>query len=136
MKKTILFIDDDLNRRMSSYRDELLSLGYNVLSVTTPHQALEEIDKNKDKIELVILDIMMPHGEEFDKKDTDLGRRTGVLLFHKIKEVMPNVPVFILTVVRDKDVKKTLLKNGANKYEVKPILLDTFIRAVNEILKV
>ena len=134
MSKTILFIDDDLEGRMSSYKDELEINGYSVLSATTPAQALEDVQNNKEKIDIVILDIMMPHGSELDVRKTDLGRRAGVELFSQIRMQLPETPIVILTVVRDRELKAKLQRSGAAKYLTKPILASSLIREIVQII--
>ena len=56
--KTILVVEDnEINRLMLS---ELLSLEYTVLEAENGQQALDVLEKRKDEISLILLDITMP----------------------------------------------------------------------------
>jgi PAS domain S-box-containing protein len=66
---TILLIDDE--EMIIKVGEELLQeLGYEVLSARSGHEAIELYQKNADKIDLVIMDMIMPGmggGETFDR---------------------------------------------------------------------
>ncbi len=66
---TILLIDDE--KMILDVGCELLEeLGYTVLSAQSGRQAIEVFQKNPDKIDLVIMDMIMPGmggGETFDR---------------------------------------------------------------------
>jgi two-component system cell cycle sensor histidine kinase/response regulator CckA len=70
--ETVLLVDDedmvsDIGKRL------LERLGYNVLVAGSGKEAIEMYNKNKDKIELVILDMIMPGmggGEAFERLKT------------------------------------------------------------------
>jgi len=70
--ETILLVDDE--DMVSGIGKRLLErLGYNVLVASSGKEAIEMYEKNKDKIELVILDMIMPGmggGETFDRLKT------------------------------------------------------------------
>jgi PAS domain S-box-containing protein len=71
-KETVLLVDDE--DMVSDVGKRLLErLGYLVLVAAGGKEAIEIYDKNKDKIELVILDMIMPGmggGEAFDRLKT------------------------------------------------------------------
>ena len=99
----ILFIDDE-SRHMGSYRDELKLSGCEVVFESDTDGAWEFFEKNTHRIELIILDIMMPPGKSFEDADTEEGRRTGVHFYHRVRERAPELPVIILTNVADDDL--------------------------------
>ena len=66
---TILFVDDEEDIAIGMRRT-LEKLGYNVLSANSGDDALEIYEKYMDKVDLVILDVIMPGmggGDVFDK---------------------------------------------------------------------
>ncbi|MBN2280053.1 MAG: response regulator [Candidatus Marinimicrobia bacterium] len=78
---TILFVDDEEIIRMTM-NDILTYLGYNVLLAKNGNEAIALFIEQKEKIDLVILDIIMP---EMDGKET----------FIRLKELNPKVKVII-----------------------------------------
>lgn len=118
--KSILFIDDDY-MRVSSHIEMLTVQGYNVHGVTSARQALEEFRINKDNYGVIILDIMMPKGE-FTREETSHGRTTGLVLLEKLREISKDIPIIVLTVLRDQSVMEKARKLGVNTYLLKPTL--------------
>ena len=100
----ILFVDDE-KRRADNYVDELEESGEDVVLKVDVDKALGFFDKNIAEINLLVLDIMMPYGSSFGDVDTESGIRTGVCFYKRIREKAPNLPVIILTNVKDPDVK-------------------------------
>ena len=108
--KTILFVDDDLymNRFMV---DALESSGLKVLTAQTVSEAKEVFQHNK--VDLAILDIMLPYGDpEEDVIATRGGFRSGMTLGAWIKQNYPVVPFFALTVVSDSEVVSWFKENS------------------------
>jgi signal transduction histidine kinase len=67
--ETILIVEDDMSL-CASLRMVLSQLGYNVMEAVNGAEALEIWKKNRDKIDLVLTDIVMPGG----MSGMDLGR--------------------------------------------------------------
>lgn len=131
--KNILFIDDD--KRMEIYGNWLKDKGYNVIMVDTPGKALEALKEKKD-INLIILDIIMPYEEEgiFSKKNTDSGKKTGVALFDEIRKIMPDIPIIVFTIRRDKEIEGELNKRDVERFLNKPLTLRELLNAVEGVL--
>lgn len=102
----ILFIDDEV-RYTGSYLEELeLELpDYDVVFHSEADSGLLFFQENADKVELLILDIMMPPGKSFEGLDTMLGLRTGLRLYERVRETRPELPVIISTNVADPEVR-------------------------------
>ena len=79
---TILIVDDELRMR-KLIKDFLLKENYNTLEAKDGEEALNVFNENKDKINLILLDVMMP------KKD-------GWTVLREIRNES-NVPVIMLT---------------------------------------
>jgi CheY-like chemotaxis protein len=101
----ILFVDDEM-REVRDYVNELEISGYPVVFMDDASEALEFFYNKSRKVSLLILDLMMPPGSNFEGMDTELGLRTGVCFFKKIREKAPDLYVFVLTNVSDDDVAK------------------------------
>lgn len=100
MEKHVLLVDDD-KLPMRFYVKALQQKGCNVKHCFEPDSALEYVRKKGSKIDAVILDIMLPPGKAYKDKKTNEGLRTGVLLFVDLRNECPNVPVVVLTNVKN-----------------------------------
>lgn len=101
----ILFVDDE-KREMDSYVQELELSRYEVSFQTDVDVALNVFDEEFNRIDLLILDIMMPPGSSFDNSETEMGVRTGVRFYERIRERTTDLPVVILTNVSDEGVRE------------------------------
>jgi CheY-like chemotaxis protein len=86
---------------MSYYCKALQQRGYAVKHCLDPDSALEYAKSNRFRIGIIILDIMMPPGEAYSHKDTNEGLLTGVFLFDDLRKYCEDVPVVVLTNVRN-----------------------------------
>ena len=102
----VLFIDDE-RRRMDAFAMELELTGKTIRFCTEAKKGWDVFVKNRTKINLIILDIMMAPGELFvDTGSVEDGLRTGIVLFEKIREQEPDIPVIIFTNASDRDVRE------------------------------
>lgn len=108
IKNTVLVVDDDVKLR-STISDYLSECEFDVLSATDGAEAINIFESEKDKIDLVLLDIMMPKIDGYD-----------VL---KIIRKTSDVPVIMLSA---REHEKDQLKGyelGVDNYITKPFLL-------------
>jgi CheY-like chemotaxis protein len=111
----ILFVDDEA-RDMSSYVDDLNLSGFEVSFQTSIDPALRVFQDNSDQIELLILDIMLPHGEAFDSVETEQGMRTGIRFYEEVRRIAPDLPVIVFTNVSDPLVADRLKKEEGCRF--------------------
>jgi two-component system KDP operon response regulator KdpE len=102
-KKIILIVDDDpaILRLLST---NLKARGYEIFTATDGEESLEAVQK--DSIDLIILDLMMP------KVD-------GVEVCRRVRE-WSDVPIIILSARGDENDKVKCLELGADDYLTKP----------------
>lgn len=81
--EVILLIDDEAMLAHTS-RDILESLGYRVLTATTPHEAIQLAQDFQDRIDLLITDVVMPE-------------MNGKELFHTLKIIRPELKVLYIS---------------------------------------
>lgn len=129
--KSILFIDDDY-KRMGSFEEMLNIEGYAVKFITSAKEVLEEFRLHKDNYGVIILDIMMPKGE-FTREETNYGRTTGLVLLEKLRQISKDIPIIVLTVLRDPSVMEKARKLGVNEYLLKPQLPSKLIEVVEKL---
>lgn len=119
--QTILLVDDeDMVRDMG--RDMLRFLGYQIITAENGQQAIEKFGQNKDAINLVIIDLLMP-------------KMNGVACFQKIREVREDVPVVISSGISDMDNIEKLKKLGVTRFLDKPYTLQGLRETVEAVLK-
>ncbi|UXP30893.1 response regulator [Reichenbachiella agarivorans] len=119
-KATLLVVED--NRDMLAFIKSLLIKDYNVLSANNGAQGLEVL--NREYIDLVISDIMMP------KVD-------GITLCDKIKSdtAISHIPVILLTALAMDSKRIQGYESGADSYIVKPFEPDLLLARVQNLLE-
>lgn len=129
----ILFVDDEM-REVRDYVEELELSDYVVTFKDDPSEALDFFYENLDAITLLILDLMMPPGSNFEGMNTEMGLRTGVCFYEKIRKKAPDLWVFILTNVSDDAVARLFPNEDKcrflRKEEVFPIQLVEKVKEV------
>ncbi|WP_240468604.1 response regulator transcription factor [Gracilibacillus sp. YIM 98692] len=102
-RKTILIVDDEVQMRMMLKLH--LRQSFDVLEAKHGKEALEVTNQNK--IDLILLDIMMP---ELD----------GMEACKQLKKAHPKIPIILLTALNNTSQKVEGLTIGADDYIVKP----------------
>jgi len=103
MSKTILVVDDE-RRLVSLVKDYLSQEGFRVVTAYNGREAL--LVAQKEKPDLIILDIMMPEMDGYE--------------FMKLHHRKKNTPVILLTARVEDDEKIVGLELGADDYITKP----------------
>lgn len=119
MKRRILMIDDELvpgatepgGNYMWYYAQILKENEYDVQEVSKVEEALSAFADPKKSFDIVLLDVMMPHGKVFGNEETLGGLRTGVLALRKLSQSHPKMPVVILTNVANPETLQQLTAN-------------------------
>ena len=131
----VLVIDDD-TMFCEPLVWRLVQEGYEVTYCKLVEEVLDEERKLKVPVpDLILLDIMMPRGEMYSKRETDRGGDTGLILLGDIQKVNPNIPVIIITVRKDITLAGLQEKYGASVKEliVKPVRPGEVIEQLNKI---
>jgi len=106
-KSTILIVDDERMAR-DVLEGHLMSEDYNLVLCPGGFQALEYLEKRM--VDLVLLDIMMPHLD-----GTQVCRQI------KSSERLQNIPVILITGFSDDELQGRARDAGADGFLVKPI---------------
>ncbi|ACA46541.1 response regulator transcription factor [Clostridium botulinum] len=117
MKSTLLVEDNmSLNRGIQF---SLMKEGYNVIATDSIKESQQKL--NKEKVDLIILDINLPDGNGFDYC-LDI-RKTS------------NIPIIFLTALDSEIDVVNSLDMGADDYITKPFRLRELISRVNAIIR-
>jgi len=96
-------------------------MGYDVMTAHGGRHALEKFKENKDEIDMVILDIIMP--------DMDGGK-----VYDQMKELRPEIKV-LLSSGYSKDVNaESILARGCNGFIQKPFRMEHLSSEIKKIL--
>ena len=98
----ILFIDDE-QKKMSSYVEELMLCNYQVELIGSVNSALNYWNLHQDKINLLILDVMMSAGIFYNNSYSEDGLGTGLCFYHKIRDNNTKIPIVI-----NKNIKRKI----------------------------
>ena len=116
----ILIVDDN-----PKYLSEALPLyGYTVETVTNGVDALKVLADENSKIDLVLLDVMMP---QMDGWETLKNIRNS--------EKTKYLPVIMITAVSEEHKIVSGLKHGADDYVVKPFILPNLLARMEAVLR-
>jgi len=105
--KSVLIVDDDA--RMLRALDKVLTgEGCTVTSATWAGDAIDILTERKKQIDLVITDLRMPFV-------------TGITTVYAIHNLLPDLPVIVLTAFGSPEVKAECLRQGAIAFLEKPL---------------
>jgi len=116
----ILFIDDE-PVIINLSKQILESLGYDVVARNSSIEALELFKENKDRFDLVITDMTMPH-------------MTGEKLAEKLMQIRPDIPVALCTGFSFMIDEQKALDMGIRAFISKPILKREIAEAIRKVL--
>ena len=116
----ILVVDDEyrIRRLLSEF---LVRENYKVVEAEDGEQALQIIFGGKPKIDLVVLDVMMP-------------KYSGWFVLERIREVS-SIPVIMLTAKSDEVDQLKGFKLGADDYVTKPFSPSVLMARINKLVK-
>ncbi len=118
---TILVADDEARIRGLLSQFFQKKLGYKVVEAEDGEEALNIFLSGKPKINLVVLDVMMP-------------KYSGWQVLEKIKETS-NVPVIMLTAKAEEESQLKGFKLGADDYVTKPFSPNVLLARCEKLLK-
>jgi len=117
---TILVIDDD--ESVSELAEAVLErVGFDVLVASGGREGLEILEKNKNRIALVVLDLAMP----------DMG---GEVVLRRIRHVFPDLPVVISSGYAEAIAGARVRATRRVDYVAKPYEPDTLVERVRSML--
>jgi len=118
MPQTILIVDDE-KRLVSLVESYLIQEGYRVVTAFNGKEALAVADKQKP--DLIILDVMMPEMNGYD--------------FMRVHRAEHDTPIIMLTAKVEDDDKVIGLELGADDYVVKPFKPRELMARVRNVLR-
>lgn len=119
-KEQILFVDDE-PAIVDIGKGILESLGYTVVTRTSPIEALEAFKAQPDKFDLVITDMTMP-------------KMTGDKLAKELMAIRPDIPIILCTGFSELINEEKAKAMGIRRLVMKPIVQREMANAVRKVL--
>ncbi len=118
--ETVLFVDDE--DMIIEIAEELFEqLGYKVLIARSGREAIETYEKNKDHIDIVLLDMIMP---DMSGSDT----------YDRMKKIDPDIKVLLFSGYSIDGQATEILDRGCNGFIQKPFKMKELSQKLREIL--
>ena len=120
MNTTILVVDDE-QRMRTLIKDFLVKKDYEVIEAKDGEEALEIFEEKQDKIDLILLDVMMP-------------KLDGWSVLRQIRQTS-KVPIIMLTARGEEQDELFGFELGVDEYITKPFSPKILVARVEAILK-
>ena len=117
---TVLVVDDEARMR-KLIKDFLIQKGFSVLEAEDGERAIDVFESNKNKIEIILLDVMMP-------------KLDGWSVLRQIRQ-NSNVPIIMLTARGEEQDELFGFELGVDEYISKPFSPKILVARVEAILK-
>ena len=121
MDGTYILVVDDESRMRKLLKDFLSAKGYQILEAEDGEKAIEVFEENRNKIKLILLDVMMP-------------KLDGWSVLRKIRQDS-NLPVIMLTARGEEQDELFGFELGVDEYISKPFSPKILVARVEAILK-
>lgn len=120
MNNYVLVVDDE-SRMRKLIKDFLTVKGYNIIEASDGEEALKIFNENQNKINLILLDVMMP-------------KLDGWSVLRQIRQ-KSNVPIIMLTARGEEQDELFGFELGVDEYISKPFSPKILVARVEAILK-
>ena len=118
--ETVLFVDDE-NMIIETAEELFEQLGYKTLVARSGKEAIETYEKNKERIDIVLLDMIMP---DMSGSDT----------YDRMKDIDPKVKVLLSSGYSIKGQATEIMDRGCDGFIQKPFKMKELSQKLREIL--
>ena len=115
---TLLYVEDEASVR-ESVRRNIEPFVREVITATNGEEGLARFRENRDRIDVVITDIMMP-------------RMNGIEMVDAIRKESPEIPVIYTTAFDDRDSLLRTIQQSVSAYILKPIDLEQLLESLGK----
>lgn len=116
--RTVLIVDDNQMHREVA-REFITRSGAKVLAATGGYDAISVVQKNRDTIDVVLMDVHMPDLNGFDavQRIRDLG--------------ITDIAILMMTANNNTDLRRRSLEVGANNVVIKPFVMRELVDTIS-----
>ncbi len=118
--KVILVVEDD-DPNFLYFKSLLKKTHAEIVWKKNGHEALEFINDSTQKIDLVLMDVLIPF-------------INGIEVTRELKKKRKSVPVIVVTAYTSKEVKEKCFIAGCDEFLIKPVLPEKLIQTIAEFL--
>ena len=122
MNDICILVVDDEERMRKLVKDFLKAKGYSILEAEDGEKALEVYEENKNKIKLILLDVMMP-------------KLDGWSVLRNIRQENKDIPIIMLTARAEEQDELFGFELGVDEYISKPFSPKILVARVEAIVK-
>ena len=122
MSELNILVVDDESRMRKLIKDFLVQKNYNILEAEDGEKAIKVYNENKDKINLILLDVMMP-------------KLDGWSVLRQIRQENKKLPIVMLTARAEEQDELFGFELGVDEYITKPFSPKILVARVEAILK-
>ena len=122
MEGSYILVVDDESRMRKLIKDFLIKKNYNILEAEDGEKALKVYNENKNKIKLILLDVMMP-------------KLDGWSVLRQIRQENKSLPIVMLTARAEEQDELFGFELGVDEYITKPFSPKILVARVEAILK-
>lgn len=119
--ESVLLVDDE-ERILTVGREICKALGYSVITAASGKEAISIYKKKKDKINLIVLDMIMPE-------------MNGLETFLELKKLKMDVKVLLSTGYSIDEKAQEMLRQGCKGYILKPYSVIDFSHKLREVIE-
>ncbi len=119
--ETVMLVDDEPSM-LNVAAEMLQTLGYKTITANSPHHAVDVFKKNREHIDVVVLDYLMPE-------------MNGGELFNVLRQENSNTRFILATGLGDELEVEDIVKNGFCSFIQKPFGINDISRKIREALE-
>jgi CheY-like chemotaxis protein len=117
-RKTVILLADDDAMCLDVGARMLQHLGFRVLQAEDGREAVETFKKHREAIDLVILDMQMPH--------------SGACAFDQIKRLDPGARIIVASGYSEDHMIRELMEKGCRSFIQKPFSIEKLSREIQK----
>ncbi len=122
MGEGVVLIVDDEEVSRSAAEEILKECGYQTIIAENGLQGVEIYEKQQQKIDLVLLDMVMP-------------KMSGKAAYARLKEINPNVKVLLVSGFKQDERIQSILNMGEIRFMQKPYEMVKFSKVIKDLIK-
>ncbi len=117
---TILLVDDD-DMVLEIGKEMMEHLGFKVLTAIDGREAIKVFEQHQDEIDVVLLDLIMPHMD-------------GNEAFRELRRIRPDLKVFLTSGYNEQEIHEQFSGKGLAGFIQKPYQVKTLAAKLREVL--
>lgn len=133
----LLWVDDDIDGSLKPFLDELEDSGYKVDRARNPEEMWTQLEKHAGNFDAVIMDIMLPTGDQIKPSDAQMGVTTGLVLLEMLtaEKRFGHLPVLIFTILSNQSVQDWATRHHVQCLRKQETFPEELVSAVESIVK-